>query len=399
MKQSTAHTLLLLTIFPINLFAGSYLTKPSPRALNNLTAALKDIAKSKPKIIEKPAQQITGLLGPWMMQHHPDKIISYTTNFNNAGVPVYQIKVLRQWKGDCWIHALRNGLYIMDLAVKPRTDFNQIYNTMITRDFYTDFVKQSCPRPGFVTRKFIQEHLACIPNCVPEKSIEYIEQTLTFDFNPKVDEYTSLTNKFNMHLEIIDRLITIIHGLQQNKNCCFCINFSIAAINHGVTVVVHKYNDKIEYLFADSNNMSFRGDNYTWQEGRTTFTQGMTKTEYQENAKIFSAAINQIVSFVQNPTHFDDLMVKILFKLTMDEFNRQKEYNIKESGRKNWGYLADFAVGYLAKFYEALQRYGLLNNQLYSSTYKKMYCDILKKEQKEQRGSRDYNQLINLACT
>jgi hypothetical protein len=88
------------------------------------------------------------------------------------------------------------------------------------------------------------------------------------------------------------------------------------------------------------------------------------------------------------------MMVRILYKEAMEEYTQQKNYNINLYGKQNWRNIADFAVEQLEHFYTALKRHALLNNQLYQSTYKKIYCSDIKKEQSEQRKNKAYEKLL-----
>ena len=76
-------------------------TKLPADSVDNFAYGLKSI--QPPKTEEK-------LLGPWMVTHRPQDLIAYDKNKH-----IYQIKVLKQWKGDCWVHSFRNILYFLDL--------------------------------------------------------------------------------------------------------------------------------------------------------------------------------------------------------------------------------------------------------------------------------------------
>lgn len=470
----------------------SILTYASPLKcdrLDTLATALKSLDTNQlPKPITNPS---SGLLGPWMLQNHPKKLIAYNENFNNQGAKVYQIKVLKQWVGDCWIHAFRNCIYVMDLALSPRKDFDHIYNNMVARNQYEAFTQHGCPKKGFVSPQFIKEQLDCIPHCIPTKSLEYLEKTLSFEYKTPdnmhiksidtllkslekkaptqnaIFDYALLTDPFNLQSTNINRLITLIQGLHNNKDYCCGIYLGITAMEHGVMLVINKNNDWYEYLFSDSNNMSFTGNNYTWQEGNTTITQAMSKQDYIKDMATFDAALAKIISFVNDQHNFNDttvrvlyakslenyrekdfndtnyttgwkngialstrdlesfhhnlkkynllhnalylsvykhlyenMMVKLLYIITMRDYYFQKNFNIEQFGMQNWKLISDFSVRYLTKFYDSLKQHGLLNNELYTSTYKKLYCTTIKKEQSEQNDTKKYyaNLLQKIAC-
>lgn len=458
-------------------------------SLATLATALKSLDTNQlPKPITNPS---SGLLGPWMLQNQPKKLIAYNENFNNQGAKVYQIKVLQQWVGDCWIHAFRNCIYVMDLALSPRQDFDHIYNNMVARNQYEAFIKHGCPKKGFVSPAFIQEQLDCIPHCIPTKSLEYLERTLSFEYRTPstqqaksidtllnsrekkepsqkvISDYALLTDSFNIQSTNIDRLITLMHGLHNNKDYCCGIYLGIVSMEHGVMLVINKNDGVYEYLFSDSNNMSFTGNNYTWKEGNTTITQNMSKQEYLKDMATFDASIAKIISFVHDQEHFNDmvvralyakavenysekdlndtnyttgwkngiafgtkpfetfhndlkkynllnnslyvsvykplydnLMVKLLYVIAMRDYYFQKNFNIEQFGMQNWKLISDFSVKYLTKFYDNLKQHGLLNNELYNSTYKKLYCNAIKKEQSEQNDSKKYyaTLLQKIAC-
>lgn len=417
-----------------------------PGAIDLLNSALAQIART-PRA-HAPAQQPLaqqaahteivransyGLLGPWMLQNEINKLIAHDTNFQGTGAAVYQIKVIRQWKEDCWIHSFRNGLYILDLVRSPREKevFNQIYGNMVDREQYKKFTRdKSCPRLGYVTREFIQKQLDCRPACIPAQSLEYLSDVLTFFYEPSFDatvqetaaktlralgdsvtseqllDYALLKETPNFEQRVsasldrppkpLERLIDLLHNLRTKEYYSCAINFLSKNINHEIVFVINKQgHNNIEYLFADSNNMSFKGDNYSVQRGDVTHYYMMDQKEYLQMVATFASAIRQIVSWVQHPERFDDLMVRMFYAQAFEEFHHQKKYNIDLSGADNWKYLQQFAVKYLEFFHTLLQKHGLLNNKLYQTTYKKAYCDFIKKEQQEQHQSNHYKKLLN----
>ena len=154
-----------------------------PKEKENIIENIPVVQPEKPK--EEKAEE--SLLGPWMVKNKPKNLVAYNENFDGKGNKVYQIEVLRQWKDDCWIHSFRNGMFIMDLALSPRKDFNKIYKDMITREQYEAFTKHGCPMVGTLSKNFIQQQLDCRPNCIPEKSLEYIGNTLYLNYEPTFD--------------------------------------------------------------------------------------------------------------------------------------------------------------------------------------------------------------------
>jgi hypothetical protein len=388
------------------------LTKP----IALLATALKNVASS--------SVSENGLLGPWLYKKYPKKLIAYDKNFKNTGAHVYQIKVLKQWQGDCWIHAFRNSLFIMDLALAPRKNFGAIYGDMINRDQYEAFIKYGCPLVGNVTRKFIEKQLTCRPHCIPEKSLEYEKNSLVFNYEPEfsqqtlenstktldsieknhnnqqiIFDFTLLSEKINFQEDHIDRLITLMHNLKRNQNYCCSITFTSNYIQHEISLVIHKYNNTIEYLFSDSNNISFKGDNYSWHEGNVIYTQMMGKQKYAQWVSTFTNAINQFIFWIQNPEYFDAMMVRILYVFTMKQYYAYKQLNINTYGIDNWKRIAQYTVKELSKFYESLQSHKLLENDLYLSTYKKKYCSIIQEEQKQQQKSNLYQELLKKVCS
>ena len=124
----------------------------------------------------------------------------------------------------------------------------------------------------------------------------------------------------------------------------------------------------------------------------------MSPQEYKKTTDTFAATIRHIISWTENQKHFEDMMIRILYEITMTDYNRQKQHNITLYGKKNWYLLDKFAIEYLEKYYNQLQKYNLLNNQLYQSIYKKEYCNTIKKEQTEQIKSKFYDTLLQKIC-
>ena len=85
----------------------------------------------------------------------------------------------------------------------------------------------------------------------------------------------------------------------------------------------------------------------------------MSEDEYKKNALVFSSGIKKIISFVENPQHFDDMMVRMLYALMMEK------YEINKVDKT------------LSKFPQAIQTHNLTNNSLYQSIYKKAYEELM----------------------
>lgn len=410
-----AKILILLVFNSISISCGK---------VDTLAIALKSVADSKPPISTQPMSTGTNLLGSWMLKNYPQKLVAYDLNFDNKGDTVYQIEVLKQWTGDCWVHAFRNCIWIMDFIFSPRTDFTTLYGYMVSRNHYEAFIQHGCPRKGTISPDFIKEQLDCKPYCIPNDSLTYLAKTVSLNYESTRQKslqsiqnqlaslehttipfqalatYAILTDDINAQPERLERLIDLIHAFHANKNYCFGIYLDIESIEHGVTLVINKANNHVEYFFADSNNMSFKGDNYTWREGNIIWTQDMSQQEYHGIATKFYNTIKHVIAWLNNPQEFDDMMVRILYQNALYEYNRQKNYNIKHYGKQNWKGLADFAVEYLEKFYTELKRHNLLNNSFYQSTYKQIYCSDIKKEQSEQKKSIHYTNLLKkIGCS
>ena len=282
-----------------NLFTGP---------LDRLAAGLKNVSLLQPKVTQQSTGTNNRLLGPWLLQHHPRKLIAYDKNFQNTGAQVYQIKVLRQWKGDCWVHAFRNALFIMDLVFAPRSEFDEIYHNMVDHKQYKAFTKYGCPRPGSVTRKFIEKQLDCRPTCIPENSLVYLRDSLIFDYEPHLKDAALLADEYNRQWGNRNRLIELIHNLHNKKNYCCSITLTSGHIDHEMTLVIHKKNNVVEYLFSESNNISYKGDNFIEERGRTTVYYAMSQEDYLIMATTYSAAIARIIFWVNNPGYFNNLV-------------------------------------------------------------------------------------------
>lgn len=443
--------------------------------LDNLAVALKGIAGLKPSVtpqttppVQQQTQQSNNLLGPWMLKNRHNKLVAYDPNFENQGAPIYQIEALHQEKEDCWIHAFRNCVYIMDLVLSPRSDFDIIYNNMTSEKQYAAFTKSGCPKNKTITRTFLQSQLKCRPECIPAKSLDYISHTLVIEYNPvthsilqgvqkrlalrenttialeKLAEYALLIIGTNEHPKFLDRFIALLHNLQTLSNYCCGFSLGIESINHEVCCVINKNNGAFEYLFCDSNNVSFMSKTFSDEEEKNmTFA--------------FRDALKQIMIWIAHPQEFDDMIIRILYEQAISNYDANelapdadhtqgwtsqygfgtKElekayhtlqqyglshnqlylstyktlyenmlvkvlyasmmkdyYSFKQVNIENWRESPDWATVELEKFYRALQQYNLLNNSLYQSTYKKLYCSTIKTEQSEQKKSKRYTKLL-----
>ena len=377
-------------------------------------------AKLKQEHLKQENNLAEGLLGPWMVKNRPNDIIASDKNKH-----IYQIKVLKQWEGDCWVHSFRNILYFFDLINAPRKDFDDIYKNMVAREGYKAFTQYGCPLLGTVTRTLLEEQLSCRPTCIPQQSPEYLHNILTFSYEPKFStelmketqklleklenrsistqaayEYLLVAQKFNIQSTNFARFLEIFYKMRNNKNYTIGFNLACGAINHGTTLVVHKYNDVVEYLFADSNNVSFTGNNKkTINEKRETIYYVMTDTEYDLWKNTFTAEINQIISYIENQKSLDETLIRTLYKAIIDDYNDQKKFNIEQFGKENWKELGDFSAKLLEELYTKLKKYGLLKSDMYTSTYKKIYCDFITTEQHNHSDKKYHNALLKkISC-
>jgi hypothetical protein len=361
-------------------------------------------------------------LGPWMVQNRPQDLITSTDDFENTGIPVYQVEVLKQWEGDCWVHAFRNSLYFIDLLASPRNQFDTIYKNMVSHDQYEKFTKHGCPNQGTVTREFIKEQLSCRPECIPQNSLDYIQNVLTFKYEPEfsqdqlsktkqiltsregvtlsdkdIFDYTLIALPFNIQENNLPRLFEIMYNFQSKSS--YTGGFSILShyTSHETTLVINKNNGNFECLFSDSNNMSFKGDNRIVTKGNKTVYFGVDENEYDNITRSFRAQIKQVLHFIQDFEAFNNLAVRILYEKMQAYFYRQKKHNIdnQDYGLEGWRVSTTvFSVNFLETFYTNIKKYNLLNNKLYTSIYKKLYCDLIKKEQAAQPQNEHYITLL-----
>lgn len=429
-----------------------------------------DLEQEKKEISE------SALLGSWMLNHQPKKLIAHKND-------VYQIKVLKQWKGDCWMHSFRNCLYIMDLVISTRKDFNTIYINMVDHDQYKAFTEHGCESKKSIIEKLNKDEFICKPNCTPENSAVYLEKLVILEYVAPFNknelkqtkdlletteknsiseqaaiDYVAISDEFNLRPKTIDRLVKLFHEFNKKKNDYFGVNISIKSIDHDITLVVHKNNNKIEYLFSDSNNVSFTGNNKTTinEKGKKIYYT-MSDEEYDTWKNTFSAAIDQIKSFVENPEDFDNTILRMLYKEIMSDnfqygkfstyitnfyeklntynllnnnlykliyknlfndrivqllydnaisyYNLQKNYNIsgdknyKGAGIENWKNIADFGANNLEPFYTNIKKYDLEKNTAYTSIYKQKYCNFIKQEQAIHYDKKHHDKLLKkISC-
>lgn len=272
----------------------------------------------KPHITKKAAvaNADTGLLGPWLVEDRAKKLVAYDENYDKKGIRLYQLRVQQQEKEDCWIHALRNGLYMIAMASSPRSKFDELYVSMVRRQGYADFTSNTCPIDKDDAYALTQKQLACLPGCIPADSVAYLDKIVRFGYQKKFDEpkraamrarikratgqdpseellLDCLLLDENDMATTLKRLRGFIAAFHAQKEYLFCVALDVVGTDHSVVLVVHKNDRGVEYLFADSNNCSFKRN----------------FTDYCKNdGPEFRRAISAMIRYIENPGAYDAAM-------------------------------------------------------------------------------------------
>lgn len=319
-----------------------------------------------------------GLLGPWLLEHHPETVLAYDDNFDNQGIHIYQIEVQTQQRGDCWIHAFRNCLYIIDGILSPREKFSSIYDHMVSRKQYKAFMKHGCPKKGN-EYQLIREQLACRPDCIPQNSPSYVKKITRFGYTnnfKKIDQqamqeqlvmvennddaedvFDALLLADNNYPPTYERCKKFFHALHEHDDYLFAIELDIAAINHAVALIVHKDQGQIEYFYADSNNVLL-------QDARKI--SGRQKYSYDHGEQEIALALSKLIELIRAPQLFDDALVRALYDRMVNPQKIRAELKLNQTML--------YAV---EDFYEQLKELKLLKNNLYAQAYAPAYCDYI----------------------
>ena len=410
--------ILLLFFFPTCICAD---------AIKNLATTLKDIAQPQNVGLLGPRleQHHPEVLIPTNLFYLPGRgsttltfALAFLDNEQKKLIePIYQLKVLQQGKRECGIHAFRNALYLIDM-LQPHANFDKIYNQMMQDEKgYEQFIaKIGCLRDvgsrdediKRIKEKINSSSFAtCIPDCIPEQSPKYINYIFDLnyyvrfggalekhpehvDFEKIIDEQIATTepnlkitadNNFIV-LDISSLLENDVNPSFVNSVRTFCSSpngllvwylgiFTTHGFMgetgglHGVTLAQHKYNNKTEYIFADSNNFKISDDYGS------------------------SQIINRVVSLTKNVDYFDNTLVRFIYYELI--------YYIETYGSR----LAGGDAKGLERAFTRLESLNLLNSKLYISTYKSAFCNLAKKLKNKNLGYGAYydDLLKKFKCT
>ena len=333
-------------------------------------------------------------LGVYLLKSHPEALIELDKEYSEKrDYKIYQLKALRQSGGECGIHAFRNALFMMDIFSSPRNDFEKIYQKMISEKEHEAFVKEvGCQRNAGTSflNIFQMKHeinkgkIACIADCIPKDSAVYIKKLLNFMYyqhpiDGKIRK--DLSSQTDFRKKLLDIIKEIEPSLYDTEKVVldvsslaspnsggffqlsrlveplrtFCTNsdgllaFELAVWDggifgpgevHGVALVAHKYNNKMEYIFADSNNSQLG-------RGLENFCSGV--------------AVDRVMSLTQSLEYFNDTLVRFLY------------------------YSALFDKKHIKDFCNDFVKFDLKDNELYRSVYKVKFCELMRNELKDDR--------------
>jgi len=254
----------------------------APNVIDHLAAAFQDISAQKS---EKDGYL---LLGPQLVgkKYNNENIIIDSDEKRK----IYQIRVIDQTsiKGgsmQCGFQSQRNILYIADMIRSPFKDFDSLYGQMLKEKRFLDWNQAVSEIIGCdikqlgntITKKELPEISKKAPDSFPKNMVN--ANIIEFDFyygdeiimeqlkiyEHYIEKYEKLSKK-----EEVGKKARLARAYIQNnrkgrlfveeslpikfKNYIILIQMSVYTfMGHAVSLVIHKYNDTYEFLFADSS--------------------------------------------------------------------------------------------------------------------------------------------------
>jgi len=252
----------------------------APNVIDNLASAFQNIS------IQKTEKDSYPLLGPKLVgkKYNNENIIIDSDEKRK----IYQIRVIDQssisgGRDQCGYHAQRNVLYFVDIIKSSFKDFDKIYGQMFNEKSFLDWNKvvsevAGCERTELgitITQQQLQEIIKKLSDSfLTNVADTRILNAYLFNYEEDFEFYKEKIQKYE--LGVIDRdkkaaSATVLAGFyfMGNKgredvlflnDIKYLDNFIVPIkldvnnndVSHATTLVVHKYNNELEYLFADS---------------------------------------------------------------------------------------------------------------------------------------------------
>ena len=239
--------------------------------IDNVALAFQNISNQK---IEKDSYP---LLGPQLLgkKYKNETIIVDSDAERN----IYQIRVIDQTLiknggGHCGFHSQRNVLYIVDMIKSPFKEFDSLYKQMLNKDKFLEWNKavRKVTKSGLeecsgavISQSDLQEIAKEAPDAFPKNmdTTKIVHGNLIFykdtveDFTEQIKKYESMSDvndiQKNAHAFVLyEKIVPNDAIIMDNFIMPIKIDVLPEEDGHGVTLVIHKYNKRVEYLFADS---------------------------------------------------------------------------------------------------------------------------------------------------
>lgn len=347
-------------------------------------------------------QQRCILFGNWLLDNHPNILVDYDLNKN-----IYQWRVLTQQNEQCQYHAIRNFFYMIHILRYPKF-FDTIYPELINQNKYNEFAQglKCTPESLFenhakdILQKIRNYNLPCLlthSNCLPYDSDFYaprlsfytieVANNIQTGYGIAQDEFLEKAKKYieqegEQTVEEIEReaektasfaansLEDIRAFYEHIKKAYYSYHYVSGIVifigdkrTKSVCLLIHQHHGKLEYLFADSTNTSFRK-----KERNYAYLPMSIIVDFVRDIKVFENCLSRFIS------------IKYL-ELAKKSPSSQK-------------------LSALESAYNELKEFKLLDNNIYKEIYKPMYCQILieLKSQDIVDSKKVQGLLKNLAC-
>jgi len=340
--------------------------------------------------------------GTGWQKHHPEIILDSIPSEN-----LYQIKVLNQKHNECSLHQERNLLFATAMLEGPPEKFLSEYRRMLDNNLLEQMAamtvckledprekihlpaQKPLPDKSHLIRrnpnikKFIDDH-SNFADYLPidaqdqqakilsysyythrtdtafdlEENVSYavrilplIERDRNMETNFSTDQAGLIVNIYSW-LRQNDKTVELYklsQRLNQLDNFIIPISLnlnSIGSIRHATSLIIHKKNGVLEYIFMDPLN---------WRVSST------------ENYK---KVISRLIRLISNPDYVKKSLIRSGYTMLFERTDHAKD--------KDYGGGREFIAFPFFGYLEVLENLALLEDPFFVSYYKKPTCDLIK---------------------
>jgi len=304
---------------------------------------------------------------------------------------IWQLRVLEQFKLECWAHQLYNVLYLGLICTSDKKQIAGLYEGMLDKKIFDEFVGELAKnlkimrgaRRGTIELneqfleiygKFFPSFASKLLSCVApiehsfgDKQSESLVEMLAMQMygiqseviqgdNPKGFEryaleaqdaacFFDLTRGLKM-LEQVERLAKAETAL-----LCVPLDANMGSQQHAVALVVHKFKGINSYFLADSSNKAFT-----------------------EGGNTYAAAIQTIKRFIESSTYLKETLLRGQFYFIFQNLNQAED----DLGAQRFSACVSLVQG-VTGMIKGLQANKLTELEEYMKFYKKVFADDTKK--------------------